>query len=108
MLASSRTLHSRGLSNRAALFSVGDHTSLLINLHLDVEIYADNDDVAENVERAHAVEDIWVVEGYLLRGLHHDQDDHEVGAIACCQYRISLPARLSVSGGRTFEGSYLR
>lgn len=55
-------------------------TFLLINLRLDVEVDADNEDIAEHVERAHTVEDHGIVEGDLLARLHHHQDDNQVGA----------------------------
>jgi hypothetical protein len=56
------------------------HTLLLVDLHLDVEVDAGNDQVADHVEGAHAVQDVRVLEGHLLAGLHHHQDNDEVGA----------------------------
>lgn len=56
------------------------HTLLGVNLGLDVQVDEANDDVAGNVNGANGVEDILVVEGNLLRDLHHTKDDEEVGA----------------------------
>ena len=56
------------------------HTPLLVDLHLGVEVDAGDEQVADDVERAHAHEDVGVLEGDLLADLHHDKDDHEVGA----------------------------
>lgn len=41
-------------------------TVLLVDLLLDVEVDAGDDDVGDDVERAHAVEHIRVIERYLL------------------------------------------
>lgn len=56
------------------------HTPLLVDLHLGVEVDAGDQQVANDVEGAHAHEDVRVVEGDLLADLHHDKNDHEVGA----------------------------
>lgn len=56
-------------------------TSFLVDLGLDVEVDARNDQVGHDVERAHAVQDVRVVKGDLLARLHHHQDDHEVGSV---------------------------
>lgn len=56
------------------------HTSLLVDLELDEEVDRGDEDVADDVEGAHAVEDVRVLEGDLLADLHHHKDDHEVGA----------------------------
>lgn len=82
------------------------HTSLLVNLHLDVHVHAKDDDVAENVQAADAHQDVGVVEGDLLAGLHHHEDDDQVGAVEIifCQYGyLFAPGRVS---GRTFEDSW--
>ena len=63
------------------------HTSLLVDLHLGVQIYADNDEVADDVERAHAVQDVRVVEGHFFAHLHHHQDDDQVGTWGLGQLR---------------------
>ena len=59
------------------------HTFLRVDLGLDVEIDARDDDVGEHVDRAHAHQDVRVVKGYLLRDLHHPEDDDQVGAVVC-------------------------
>lgn len=56
------------------------HTPLLVDLHLGVEVDAGDEQIANDVESAHAHEDVRVFEGDLLADLHHDKDDHEVGA----------------------------
>jgi hypothetical protein len=61
-------------------------TLLLVDLHLDVEVDAGDEQVADDVESAHAVEDGRVIEGDLLADLHHYKDDHEVGAALPSQY----------------------
>ena len=45
-------------------------TVLLVDLSLDVEVDAGDDDIGEDVERAHAVENIGVVKGHSLGDLH--------------------------------------
>jgi hypothetical protein len=45
-------------------------TILLVDLLLDVEVDAGDDDVGHDVERAHAVQDIRVIERDLLGDLH--------------------------------------
>ena len=60
--------------------SRGIRTFLLIDLHAHVDVNAEDDQVAEDVERSHAVEDVRVIERHLLARLHHHQDDDQVGA----------------------------
>jgi hypothetical protein len=45
-------------------------TILLVDFLLHVEVDAGDDDVGDDVERAHAVENVRVVERYLLGDLH--------------------------------------
>jgi hypothetical protein len=74
--------------------SRGERTILLVDLCLDVEVDARDDQVANNVQRAHAVEDIGVIEGNLLGDLHEPQDDDQVGAaapLASCLEHARLP-----------------
>lgn len=54
-------------------------TILLVYLCLDVEVDARDDDVGDNVESAHAVQDIWVIERYPLGDLHETPR-----IISCC------------------------
>ena len=56
------------------------HTFLLIDLHLHVEVDAENDQVGDNVEASDAEQNVGVFEGNLLRHLHHTEHDDEVGA----------------------------
>jgi hypothetical protein len=46
------------------------HTILLVDLLLDVEVDTGDDYVGDDVERAHAVQDIRVIERNLLGDLH--------------------------------------
>lgn len=55
-------------------------TPLLVDLHLGVEVDAGDKQVADNVESAHTHEDVGVFKGDLLADLHHNKNDHEVGA----------------------------
>lgn len=71
----------------------GRLTLLPVDLDLDVVVDAQDDQVADHVERAHGVEDIGVVEGDLLGHLDHAQDDHNVGARARTR-SASLPRSL--------------
>ncbi len=54
------------------------HTLLLVDGALDVEGDAQDDNVAGDVEGAADVEHVRVIEGYLLRDLHHPEDDDQV------------------------------
>jgi hypothetical protein len=78
-----------------------ERTILLVDLLLDIEVDARNDQIGDDIERAHAVEDIWVIERNLLGDLHEPptrrlvpqtivegilggiQDDDEVGTRHC-------------------------
>lgn len=55
-------------------------TVLLRNLLAGQEVEGEDDDVGDDVSGAHAVEDKWIVEGNLLRDLHHAEHDDEVGS----------------------------
>ena len=55
------------------------HTFLAIDLHAYVDVYADDDQVAEDIERSHTIQYVWIIEWDFLAGLHHDQDDDQVG-----------------------------
>lgn len=79
-------------------------TPLLVDLHLDVEVDAGDEQVADDVEGAHAVKDGRVVEGDLLADLHHHKDDHEVGAALPGQYGGSS-RMLADRRKHTFAGS---
>ena len=89
------------------------HTPLLVDLHLGVEVDAGDEQVADDVERAHAHEDVGIFKGDLLADLHHDKDDHEVGAAICCPL-VSLRCSMFDSDiefarldwRHTFEGSW--
>jgi hypothetical protein len=87
------------------LFVINAHTPLLVDLHLGVEVDAGDEQVADNVQRAHAHEDVRVVEGDLLADLHHDKNDHEVGAALPVSVTMLLHIELRLGGGHTFEGS---
>lgn len=67
-------------------------TLLLVDLHLDVVIDTHDDQVAEDVETAHGVQDIGILKGHLFGHLHHTKDDHQVGAGASSfeSVRVSL------------------
>jgi hypothetical protein len=90
------------------------HTPLLVDLHLGVEVDAGDEQVADDVERAHAHEDVGVFKGDLLADLHHDKDDHEVGAAICyplVSLRCSMLDSRHIEFARldwrhTFEGSW--
>lgn len=64
-------------------------TLLLINLHLGIHVDTKDDEIADNVECAHAHEDLRVFKGNLFRGLHHHEDDDEVGAVV--PISVSIP-----------------
>lgn len=57
-------------------------TLLLVDLGLGVEVEANNDQVADDVEHTAGVQDIGVLEGDLLGHLHHPEDDDDVGTVA--------------------------
>jgi hypothetical protein len=86
---------------------VDGRTLLLVDLHLYVKVDAGDEQVADDVESAHAVEDHRVLEGDLLANLHHHKDDHEVGAALPGQYG---GCDMLVRGERlrTFAGSWRR
>jgi hypothetical protein len=56
-------------------------TFLRVDLLSYVEVYAQYDQVGDDVHGANAHKDLWVVEGDLLRHLHHTKYDHQIGAI---------------------------
>lgn len=59
----------------------GRRTLLGVNLGLDEQVDAHDDQVAEKVETAAGVEHIGIFEGDPLGHLHHTQDDDDVGSI---------------------------
>ena len=58
-------------------------TFLLVDLHSYVHVDADDDKIADDVKSADTQEYVRVIEGYLLAGLHHHQDDDQVGSAHC-------------------------
>ena len=54
-------------------------TILLFDLRLHVEVDTSDDDVGQNVQRAHTVQDVWIIERNLLGDLHKRQNDKKVG-----------------------------
>jgi len=80
---------------------LGALTLLFLDLHADVEVDGEHDQVRDQVEGAHAVENGRIIEWDLLRHLHpaprqymavslfdlllysHPEDDHEVRATRC-------------------------
>ncbi len=74
------------------------HTSLLINLHLGIQVDGDDEQIADDVEGAHAVEHVRVFEGDLLADLHHPEDDDQVRSVR--GVAISIRSRaLGLRGG---------
>lgn len=72
-------------------------TLLLLDLHVDIVVDTSNDDVAEDIECAHTVQHIRIVEWHLLGCLHHHQDDNQVGpAIPVRKKPPSIAAELTV------------
>lgn len=61
-------------------FSAQTHTLLLVDDALDVEVDADDDEIAGNVAGAAVVEHRRVIEGDSLGHLHHPEDDDQVRA----------------------------
>ena len=61
-----------------------------VYLHAHIQVNAENDQIAENVETAHAVEYVRIVEWYLFTRLHRHQDDYEVRSV-----RLSVVASCS-------------
>jgi len=57
------------------------HTPLLVDLQQDVTVDGSNDEVAGDVEGPDAIKDGRIVEGDLLRDLHHSENDDQVGTI---------------------------
>lgn len=54
-------------------------TSLLVDLHLDIHVHAEDDQIAQDVQATNSPKYILVLKGDLLAGLHHHQDDDQVG-----------------------------
>lgn len=73
-------------------------TSFCLDLHADVVVDGEDDEIGDDVKNAHSHENLRVLEGYPLRHLHHSQDNHQVGA-ANSQSR----AHIAVEAG----GSYI-
>lgn len=81
------------------------HTLLLVDLNLDVDVDSGNDQIASDVKRTNAVEDIRVFEGNALRHLHHPEDDYDVDTVACaCQLNLTGKRREQRVSKRTFGG----
>lgn len=59
---------------------MNERTVLLLDNHSTVHIQTKDDQIGEDVHPPDAVEPCWVVEGDLLRHLHHAQDHNEVGS----------------------------
>lgn len=55
-------------------------TLLRVDLLLHVEVDADDDHVGDNIQCSNGQQDLWILEIYFLRDLHHAEDDHQVGA----------------------------
>ena len=82
-------------------------TSPCLDLHADIIVDADNDQVRNDVQGSDAVQDIGIIERNLFRHLHHSEYDHQVGAathVSCveacapkCTYIWGLrPVSLSI------------
>lgn len=56
-------------------------TLLLLYLNTNVVVDGEHYEVGNNVEQAHSIENIGIIERHLLRHLHHTQDDGQVGAM---------------------------
>ena len=56
------------------------HTLLRVDLQLYVEVDAQYQQIGDDVQASDAHQDLRVLEGYLLRNLHHAENDHQVGA----------------------------
>jgi hypothetical protein len=56
-------------------------TFFLIDLLLDVQVDAQDEYIGDDVEGSYAHEDLWIVERYLFRYLHHPEDDDHIGAV---------------------------
>ncbi len=56
-------------------------TLLLVDLEQDVTVDGGNEDVAADVEGSDAVQNGRVVEGDLLRHLHHSENDDQVDSV---------------------------
>jgi len=92
----------RTVSRRAArLRPRPPRTFLLVDLDLDVQVDAGDDDIAEDIDGAHQVEDVGVVEGDLFGNLHHPEDDDEIHSVATRQTTGDFP---TVERRRTFGG----
>lgn len=93
---SPKLFHTRRVQGWAVVSTIRRHarTFLLVNLHLGVHVDGEDDDVADNVESAHAHEDLRVFKGNFLRRLHHHEDDDEVGAV------VSISVQCSMTGFR--------
>ena len=56
------------------------YTLLRVDLLLKEKVNANNDQVRDDIQRADARENLRIFEWYLLRHLHHTEDDDQVGA----------------------------
>ena len=65
----------RELRQCIALRSCVSRTVLFVDLSLDIEVDAQDDHVGEDVKGAHAIENVWVIEGDLLGDLHKPSEE---------------------------------
>ena len=89
-------------------------TVLLSDLATDVHVQRQDDNVGKNVHRPHTVQDIRIVEGDLLRDLHHAQNNHDIGtvshsllAIFHLASRCVLEFKIKIKKRITFGNSFL-
>jgi hypothetical protein len=73
-------------------------TVLLVDLQLAVKVYAQHDQVRQDVERAEAVDDVGVFHGDLLGRLDQEEDDDQVGAALEGQRCAHISLRISHCG----------
>ena len=52
------------------------HTFLCINLHVNIEIYCQDDHIRDDVERSNTHKDLGIFEWDLLGYLHHTKNDY--------------------------------
>lgn len=71
------------------------HIALLVDLHLHVEVEADDYEIGEEVNSADEVQDEGVFEGDFFGGLHEEEDYHQVGAV--CLLVLALRIRFWVA-----------
>src|SRR3569833_1071851 len=91
---------------RGDLEERGGRTLLLVDQRLDIEIDADDDQVADDIDCADRGEHSRIVERYLLGHLHHAQDDDNIcpgqaAALARRRYSTTLDDDTRREGWRT-------